>query len=249
MHRLERIFVGVATGILLAGGFTLSAQTPLRDVIDEHVQAKWKEEGVSPSPPADDAAFLRRIYLDLCGTIPTADEARAFLDDEDPKKRAKLIDRLLADPRYAQHQADVWDMIYFGRNPPGYKTNERRGFQNWLREQFAKNTPYDEIAQAILKAEGNSAEDGAPMFFVQYKGNPEDATEKITQTFLGVQLQCARCHDHPFEAWSQEDFYATAAFFARLDVVDVGKKNNQTAWAIGEQNVGEVNFTGPVSED
>ena len=225
------------------------AQTPLRDVIDRHVQAKWKEKRIAPSPPTNDGAFLRRIYLDLCGTIPTADEARAFLDDDDPQKREKLIDQLLKDPRCAQHQADVWDMIYFGRNPPGYKTNERQGFQNWLREQFAKNTPYDVIARAILKAEGNSAEDGAPMFFVQYKGKPEDATEKITQTFLGVQLQCARCHDHPFEAWSQEDFYATAAFFARLDVVDVGKKNNETGWAIGEKNVGEVNFTGPVSED
>jgi len=226
-----------------------SAQTPLRDVIDNRVQAKWQEENLAPAPPADDATFLRRVYLDLCGTIPTADEAREFLDDQDPQKRAKLIDRLLDDPRYAQHQADVWDMIYFGRNPPGYKTNERSGFQKWLRKQFAENTPYDAIARAILKAEGNSVDDGAPMFFVQYKNKPEDATEKITQTFLGIQLQCARCHDHPFEPWTQLDFYGTAAFFARLDVVDVGKKNNETAWAIGEQDVGEINFTGPVTED
>ena len=240
-------FFSIATILLLVS--TARGQTPLRDVIDQHVQAKWKENGVTSAPPADDATFLRRIYLDLCGTIPTAEEAKNFLDDNDPQKRAKLIDRLLEDPRYAQHQADVWDMIYFGRNPPGYKTNERQGFQDWLREQFAKNTPYDDIAQAILKAEGDSVDNGAPMFFVQYKGQPEDATEKITQTFLGVQLQCARCHDHPFESWTQEDFYATAAFFARLDVVDVGKKKNQTAWAIGEKNVGEVNFTGPVTED
>ncbi len=235
----------------------LSAASPLvgraeeaRDLIDRRIAAKWQEEKVSTAPPAGDAAFLRRIYLDLCGTIPTADEARAFLDDQAADKRAKLIDRLLADPRYAQHQADVWDMVYFGRNPPGYQTENRRGFQNWLREQFAKNTPYDDIARAMLKAEGSSVDDGAPMFLVQYKNQPEDAAQKVTQTFLGVQLQCARCHDHPYEDWTQLDFYGTAAFFARLDVVDLGKKkDNETAWAIGEKNIGEVNFTGPVTED
>ncbi len=227
-----------------------ASQENLRDVIDQQVQAKWQEKNVTPAPPAGDAAFLRRVYLDLCGTIPTAEEARAFLDDQSPDKRAKLIDRLLDDPRYAKHQADVWDMIYFGRNPPGFQTDKRRGFQNWLAAQFAKNTSYDRIASAILKAEGNSVEHGAPMFFVQYKGKPEEATEKITQTFLGVQLQCARCHDHPFESWTQLDFFGTAAFFARLDVVDLGKqKDGEKYWAIGEKNVGEVNFTGPVTED
>lgn len=240
----------VAALLLLATSPLTSRAEEARDLIDRRVAAKWQEEKVSPAPAASDAAFLRRIYLDLCGTIPTADEARAFLDDQAADKRAKLIDRLLADPRYAQHQADVWDMVYFGRNPPGYKTNERRGFQDWLREQFAKNTPYDDIARAMLKAEGSSVDDGAPMFLVQYKNQPEDAAEKVTQTFLGVQLQCARCHDHPYEDWTQLDFFGTAAFFARLDVVDLGKKkDNETAWAIGEKNIGEVNFTGPVTED
>ena len=223
---------------------------PLREVIDQRVARKQQQQKLSPAPLCDDATFLRRLYLDLCGEIPTADEAREFLDDPAADKRTRLIDRLLDDPRFAQHQADVWDMIFFGRNPPGYQTNKRRGFQLWLREQFAVNRPYDQIARAILRAEGNSVEHGAPMFLVQYKNQPEDAAVKITQTFLGVQLQCARCHDHPYESWSQLDFYGTAAFLARLQVIDLGKqKDGEKYWAIGEKNLGEVNFTGPAAED
>ncbi len=170
------------------------------------------------------------------------------MDDTNPDKRAKLIDQLLADPRYASHQGEVWDQVYFGRNPPGYGTDQRGGFQDWLKEQFAKNTPYDQWVNAILRADGNTVENGAPMFFVQYKSQPEDATEAITQKFLGIQLQCARCHDHPFEPWTQLDFYGTAAFFARLQVVDVGKKDKLTMYSIGEKNLGDVLFTGPAIE-
>ncbi len=223
-------------------------QQPLRDVIDQHIAEGWKANQLTPPERSTDPEFLRRVYLDLIGTIPTHDEALAFLDDDSADKREKLVDRLLEDPRYALHQGEVWDMVFFGRKPPGYDTDKRSGFQNWLREQFALNTPYDQWARAILRAEGNTVDDGAPMFFVQYKNQPEDATEAVTQKFLGVQLQCARCHDHPFESWSQLDFYGFAAFFARLNVVDVGKKNNLTMYAIGEKNTGDVLFTGPVTE-
>lgn len=249
MNATRLLSVVLLVSLVVAFAASAPGQTPLRDVIDARIEAKWQEKEIAPAPPADDAAFLRRIYLDLCGTIPTHDEAKAFLDDTSPDKRSTLIDRLLDDPHFARQQADKWDMIYFGRNPPGYKTREREGFQNWLREQFEKNTPYDEIARAILTAEGNTAEHGAPMFLVQYKGKPADATVKITQTFLGVQLQCARCHDHPYESWTQLDFYGMAAFFARLEVVDMGKIDDQTAFAIGEKNLGEIEFTGPAAED
>lgn len=225
-----------------------SAAADLRDTIDQHIEAAWQSNSVTPSETSSDAEFLRRLYLDLLGTIPSYDEAVAFLDDAAADKRAKLVDRLLEDPRYAAHQAEVWDQVYFGRNPPGYGTDKRDGFQAWLRTQFAENQPYDRWVNAILKAEGNTVEDGAPMFFVQYKNQPEDATEAITQKFLGVQLQCARCHDHPFETWTQLDFYGTAAFFARLQVVEVGKKDKLPMYAIGEKNLGDVLFTGPVTE-
>lgn len=231
--------------VLLLISPRLQAESPLREVIDQRIAAQWQAKQTSPAPAASDAAFLRRVYLDLCGTIPTADEARTFLDDASEDKRAKLIDKLLADPRFGQQQADFWDMLYFGRNPPGYDADKRRGFQRWLRGEFNNNSFYDKIAHAILKADGNTAEQGAPMFLVQYERQPEDATVKITQTFLGVQLQCARCHDHPYEAWTQLDFYGMAAFLARLNKVELGEKDGEKKIVLGEKNRGEINFVGP----
>jgi hypothetical protein len=226
---------------------SVRAAEPLRDIIDRQIQAAWAREKVTPAPLASDAEFLRRVYLDLTGIIPTAEEAKAFLDDTSADKRAKLIDRLLDHPRYALHQADEWDMVLFGRNPPGYETYRRPTFQRWLQEQFAKNVPYDKWVTDILKAEGTTVDNGPPWFLAQYDRQPEDAAEKITQTFLGVQLQCARCHDHPFETWKQVDFYGMAAFLARLQVVQFDKKNNELKAMIGEKNSGEVLFTGPAS--
>ncbi|MDP7018087.1 MAG: DUF1549 domain-containing protein [Pirellulaceae bacterium] len=220
----------------------------LRDVIDQRVSAAWEANGISPAPLSSDGEFLRRVYLDLCGIIPTRDEAVAFLDDARPDKREQLIAKLLVDERYAIHQADVWDLMYFTRNPPGFGTEKRGGFQAWLRRQFGENRPYDKWVRDILRAEGNTVEDGPPMFLVQYKSRPADATEAVAQKFLGVQLQCARCHDHPFDDWTQQDFYGVAAFFARLSVVDVGSKNKEKAYAIGEKNSGDILFAGPATE-
>ncbi len=224
------------------------AEERLRDVIDRQVTQAWQTQKIKPAAPADDAEFLRRIYLDLAGTIPTWEEARTFLDDESNGKRTALIDRLLDDPRYAQHQADEWDLLYFGRHPPGYDADKRAGFQRWLREQFAQNTPYDKIARAVLKAEGNTAQQGAPMFLVQFSNKPEDATVKITQTFLGVQLQCAQCHDHPYEPWTQLDFFGMAAFLARLQTVSAGEHEKEKKIFLGEKNRGDINFVGPAKE-
>lgn len=217
---------------------------PLRQAIDADLATAWKREKVTVAKPATDAEFLRRVTLDLIGTIPTYEETVAFLASTDANKRDAVIDRLLADARFAQHQADLWDLILFSRNPPGYDTDKRDGFQAWMRRQFEQNVPYDVWTRELLRAEGNSVENGA-MYFVQYRNQPEDATEAVTQTFLGVQLQCARCHDHPYETWSQLDFYGFAAFLSRLEVVTVGKKDNLTMYAIGERNSGDIQFTGP----
>lgn len=237
----------LVTSVLLLASIA-AAESPLRDVIDAEVQAVWQREKIAPAQPAGDAEFLRRVYLDLIGVIPTYEEAVAFLALTEADKRVQVIDRLLDDPRYAQHQADVWDLVLFGRNPPGYDTDKREGFQKWLREQFAQNRPYDQWVRDILRAEGDTVEHGAPMYYVQYKNRPEDAMEALTQQFLGVQLQCARCHDHPFESWKQLDFYGMAAFLARLDVVTAGKQGNLTKYVIGEKSTGDVLFTGPVSQ-
>ncbi|QDU30162.1 hypothetical protein ETAA8_52810 [Anatilimnocola aggregata] len=235
-------------GVLNAALLVHAEDRPLRDVIDSEISAVWQREKLTPAAPSSDAEFLRRIYLDLAGIIPTYDEATAFLKDQSPDKRQQLIDCLLDHPRYAQHQADLWDLILFGRNPPGFGTDKREGIQNWLKEQFAANRPYDEMIRDLLRAEGNSVEQGPPMYYVQFRNQPEDLNEKVTQTFLGVQLQCARCHDHPFDDWKQTDFFGMAAFFARLTVVEVGKKDNIAMYVIGEKNSGDVLFTGPAKD-
>ena len=221
---------------------------PLRDVIDAEMSAAWQREKIEPAALAGDAEFQRRIYLDLVGVIPTHDETAAFLADAATDKRQKLIDKLLEHPRYAQHQADLWDLVLFGRHPPGYDTDKRDGIQRWLSEQFAANRPYDQWVRELLKAEGNSVEQGPPLYYAQYRNQPEDLNEVVTQTFLGIQLQCARCHDHPFEEWTQLDFYGMAAFFSRLQIVEIGKKENLTMWAVAEKSTGDVLFTGPAKD-
>lgn len=237
-----------AAALVVLGDSAVVRAEALREMIDRELAAVWKREKVQPAAPADDSEFLRRVYLDVCGDVPTYDETVAFLEDPASDKRARLIDRLLDDPRHAQHLADQWDLLLFGRNPPGYDTDKRDGLQAWLKQRFTDNRPYDETARALLKAEGNSVDDGPPVFYMQYKGQPEDATEAITQIFLGVQLQCARCHDHPFDEWKQVDFYGMAAFVSRLEVVTVGKDKQLTKYAIGEKAVGDILFTGPAKD-
>jgi hypothetical protein len=228
-------------------GTARAEEKPLRQVIDAAVQAAWQKQEITPAKRSSDAEFLRRVFLDLVGSIPTYEETVAFLDSNGADKREQLIDRLLADPRFAQHQTDVWDLVLFGRHPPGYDTDKRDGFQAWLRKQFAQNTPYDVWVRELLRADGNSAENGA-LYYVQYRNAPEDGGAAIAQTFLGVQLQCARCHDHPYEAWTQLDFYGMAAFLARLEVVSLPRKGNLPVYVIGERNSGDIQFTGPAKD-
>jgi hypothetical protein len=213
---------------------------PLRQVIDAEIRDAWTREHVKPADRATDAAFLRRVYLDLAGVVPTHDEALQFLNDSDAGKRTKLIDRLLADPRFATHQADVWDLVLFGRHAPDY-IRKRDAFKKWLGDKFAKNEPYNRWVGELLRAE----EQGPEVFYVQYRGQPEDATVAVSRIFLGTQLQCARCHDHPFERWTQRDFYGMAGFFVRVVVVDGG---GQKSFRIGEKSTGEVLFSGAAKD-
>ena len=225
------------------------AAPPLREIIDSEIRSVWQREKITPAGAASDAEFLRRVSLDIVGVIPTHAETVAFLADPPPDKRRQLIDRLLDDPRYARHMAELWDVLLFTRNPPGSEADKRDGIQKWLQQRFAENAPYDKLVRELLKGEGDSVEQGPPLYFVQYRQRPEDMTEAITQTFLGVQLQCARCHNHPFEPWTQQDFYGMAAFLARLQIVAAGKADNQNKFMVAEKSTGDILFTGPVKDD
>jgi hypothetical protein len=220
-------------------GSAARGDEPLRTVIDREVAAAWKTQKVTPAAKSTDAEFLRRIYLDLVGAPPTYDETTTFLADTDAKKREKLIGALLADPRYATAQANVWDLALFGRHPGNiFETRVRPAFQKWLTRQFADGVPYDKLVRELLLAE----QPGSEMFLVQFRAAPDEATVAVTRIFLGTQLQCARCHDHPFDSWTQKDFYGMSGFFVRLIVQDSG--GNVRTLSIGEKGSGEVLFTG-----
>jgi len=216
----------------------------LRTVIDREVRAGWTAANVKPAPMSTDGEFLRRVSLDLVGTVPTYDETTKFLADADAKKRDKLIDKLIADPRFAAAQAAVWDVTFFGRNPPnGDATRKRDAFTKWLTKQFADNVKYDAWVRQLLLAE----QPGSETFLVQFRNQPEEAAVNVSKLFLGIQLQCARCHDHPYDKWTQKDFYGVAGFFVRLVVQDSGSGNART-FSIGEKRTGEVLFSGAAKD-
>jgi len=221
----------------------------LRDVIDREIKASWAKEKIATPAKASDPTFLRRIYLDLVGMIPTYEETTEFLKDTDPKKREKLIDKLLADPRFARQQAHAWDLAMLGRKNRlvegtiGYRNRER--FRQWLVKQFEVNEPCDRIAAKILQAE----EDGSQLFFAA-NNNTDEMVTSVSRFFLATQIQRAKCHDHPFEPWTQKDYHGMAGFFVRTMVVEVPGKpeiTNQKGkqYRVGEKTVGEVTFTLP----
>ncbi|MDZ4784397.1 MAG: DUF1549 and DUF1553 domain-containing protein [Planctomycetia bacterium] len=184
--------------------------------VDELLAAEWQQAGVTPTAPAGDAEFLRRAYLDLAGTIPTAAEARTFFADADPDKRAKLIDRLTESPAYASHLANVWRQMLLPGDMDIQQFGGVIGFERWLRGHFAENTRYDNVVADLLVTTGAGNETGPALFYTALQLKPEDLAARTARIFLGVQIECAQCHDHPFDKWKQKDFWGYAAFFARL---------------------------------
>jgi hypothetical protein len=194
------------------------AETPGISKFDKHLFAMWKRLGIAPSPPVDDPALIRRLTLDICGTLPTADEVTAYLADRHPDKRARLVDRLLDRPEYAGYFALKWADILQNRGR-GYSTSKQRPgttlFSAWIRDSIAANKPYDRFVSEILTATG-SQQQNPPTIWYRSVRTTQDYVESIAQVFLGVRIQCAQCHHHPAERWSQADYYGLAAVFARV---------------------------------
>jgi hypothetical protein len=198
------------------------AQTPWTrppevNFVDRHVWNKLERLGIAPSELADDSTFLRRVYLDTIGTLPTAAEARVFLANTDPHKRAQLVDRLLERPEYADYWSMIWsDLLRVDKDlitPRGAVAMTR-----WLRRQFAENRPFDEFVRSILTAKGPTGREGPASLYVVLD-SPEALSRSIAQLFLGVRIACAQCHHHPSARWSQDDYFALAGFFT-----DVSRK-------------------------
>ena len=189
---------------------------PQYNYIDERIDTKLERLKIQPSPAADDAAFLRRVSLDLTGLLPPPEAVRAFVADPAPSrvKRSKMIDRLIASPGYVDHWTVKWgDLLQSSRKYLGEKGAYE--FQQWIRDSVASNKPYDKLVHELLTSRGSSYDDPAANFFrVTREAKP--TMEKTTQVFLGVRMVCAQCHDHPFERWTQAQYYQMAAFFSAV---------------------------------
>lgn len=186
--------------------------------IDEHILAEWKTVGLIPSAVSDDATFLRRVSLDLIGLLPTPTEVREFLASNDPQKRTKVIDTLLARREYVDCWALKWsELLRAHRRALGEKGLD--SFQNWLRSKLRENQSAQVLVTELLTAKGNLYANG-PVGFYFVDQTPADLAETTAQIFLGVRMQCAKCHHHPFEVWSQDDYYGLAAFFSGVQRKD-----------------------------
>ena len=188
---------------------------PVQNAVDELVLAKLRKMQLVPSELADNATFLRRVWLDTIGTLPSPEEAREFLADPRADKRARWVDRVLERPEYADYWALIWsDILLVDRQ----KLGERGAYElhRWLREQFARNRPYDQWVAELITATGNSGTNGPANLFRAVETS-EELARIVSQAFLGVRIECAQCHHHPFEKWSQEDFYGLSGFFNGLE--------------------------------
>ena len=192
----------------------LYASLPRKNFIDALVWEKLEKLGMTPSEPASDATFLRRAHLDAIGRLPTPAEVRAFLADPSPNKREALVDRLLSRPEYADFWANKWaDLL----RPNAYRVGIKAtlSLDAFLRDAFRKNLPYDQFVRELVAAQGSTWRNGATVLF-RDRRTPDEITTTVSQLFLGIRLECAKCHHHPFEVWGQSDFYGFAAYFARI---------------------------------
>lgn len=205
-------FVGSACGRAVA---ETDEQTPIVQQIDQLLLRKMAAQGVTPAERSSDEEFIRRLSLDLAGRIPTVAQTREFLSDDDADKRSRLIDHLLDSPSTVNHLAESWRNAMLPSNASPELFRNSAGLHNWLREQIGNNLRYDRIVSDLIAATG-SEQDGPALFFTALDLEPKKVAAATSRIFLGLQIECAECHDHPFDDWKQEDFWGYAAFFARL---------------------------------
>jgi len=179
--------------------------------INAHVRQVWKDNEIEPSPPAPEGKWARRVSLDLVGHIPTYKQLMDFLEDDSPEKRAKFIDRLLNDPDYVRYWTNNWANLLVGRAGNG---GNRAALERWLRRALYKNRPYNEFVYELVAAEGSVQENGAVAYLAGHLNEMAvEATSRTSRIFLGRQVQCTQCHDHPFNKWKQNQFWAMNGFF------------------------------------
>jgi hypothetical protein len=190
------------------------AALPRRNFIDDFVWQKLQRLNIVPSVVCDDHTFIRRVTTDIAGRIPTAEEVAVFLSDTSADKRSRLIDRLLLEPEFADFWANKWvDLL----RPNPYRVGIKAVFNydHWIRQSFHDRKPWDQFVRELLTARGSTFRNGAVTLF-RDRREPEEVTTLVSRLFVGVRLECAKCHHHPFEVWGQDDFYSFSAYFAKI---------------------------------
>jgi len=247
MH-LRLLWAAVLAGLALTGHPATGAEPghtsdlrALVEQVDQHIARRWAENKAEPAPRADDAEFLRRVYLDIAGRIPTVAQARAFLADQRPDKRARLVEQLLAGPGYVSHMTNTWRALLLPEASNNFQVRlQQPAFENWLKKQVARNAGYDQVARELLTASlgggnplaalyGEGA--GALTFYLAKEFKPENLAASTARAFLGVSVECAQCHNHPFAEWKREQFWSFTAFFSgitvqrQMDIILPGKED------------------------
>lgn len=239
---------GTAAKAKPAESFTTGSADEIIQFINKQIREGWENNEVKPSDVADDAEWIRRVHLDIVGHIPESDVVDKFIADKDKAKRAKLIDKLLDDDGYVRNFTTIWTNLSIGRGTP--RRVSRTGMQKFYREAFAKNRPWNEVVYDIVSAEGHYEENGAVNYMLAQMQMADDmvqATAKTARLFLGVQVQCTQCHNHPFNDWQQSQFWEFNSFFRQARKVDHQKADPKTGRRIDDYS--ELlfgNYTGPV---
>ena len=232
-------------GVVLSPPVRDYPSAPRHNFIDELVFSKLKRLNIVPSELCADEEFLRRASLDLIGVLPTVEEARKFLASRAPNKRAQLVDELLDRPEYA----DFWGLFWSDRLSNSRQFLYEKGtffFQQWLREAMAQNLPYDQFARDLITATGGLYE-VAPTSYYPLMKKAEDMATTTSQVFLGVSLECARCHDHPFEKWKQDDFLGLAAFFPQVRYKNRIRQNERVLYLDAKRELTHPKSKKPVA--
>ena len=196
-------------------GAPVDSLPPVKNFIDQHIFANLKQIGIPPSPICDDSTFLRRVSLDISGRLPSTDETKAFIADKAPDKRDRAIESLLNSPDYADYFANKWTALLKNQRTEAADITANFAFHAWMRDNLLANTPYDQLVRQILASTGTIVSNPPVAWYKRVK-EPTTQVEDVAQLFLGVRMQCAQCHHHPFERWTQAEYYHMAAFFSQI---------------------------------
>ncbi|HSG70105.1 MAG TPA: DUF1549 domain-containing protein, partial [Planctomycetaceae bacterium] len=208
-------------GAVFLFGSTGSAQQPLSaqqvaEQVDREIEQALAEANVQPAPVIGDEDFLRRISLDLTGIPPSASEVTLFSLNPDSSKRTDLIRRLLDEREFAQNWSRYWRDVIFSRATDMRTVRFQRVFETWMTQQLSENRSWDKIVTDLVTATGDVSENGATALLMAHGGDAAEIAAETSRIFLGIQIQCANCHDHPTDQWKREDFHQLAAFFPRV---------------------------------